>query len=125
MPDLPGALRLAVRLNPLSYGVDGLRGALNGGFAFGAATDFAVLGGLGAILLAVGAYLSRRSRYSRRRRCCPMQARHQQGLRSLWQMASLPTHRGSVPCPESLDIDRNGRKLGPTLDLGSYKLKVA
>jgi len=48
---------LAVRLNPLSYGVDGLRGALNGGFAFGAATDFAVLGLLAAILLAIGAWL--------------------------------------------------------------------
>ena len=57
VPDLPGAMRLAVRLNPLSYGVDGLRGALNGGFVFGVATDFAVLGGLAAILLAIGAYL--------------------------------------------------------------------
>jgi ABC-2 type transport system permease protein len=57
LPDLPGAVRLAVRLNPLSYGVDGLRGALSGGFAFGAATDFAVVLGLAAILLAIGAYL--------------------------------------------------------------------
>jgi ABC-2 type transport system permease protein len=58
VPDLPGAVRLAVRLNPLSYGVDGLRGALSGGGSvFGVATDFAVLGGLAAILLAVGAYL--------------------------------------------------------------------
>jgi ABC-2 type transport system permease protein len=57
VPDLPGPVRLAVRLNPLSYGVDGLRGALSGGFAFGVATDFAVLGGLAAILLAIGAYL--------------------------------------------------------------------
>ena len=58
VPDLPGAVRLAVRLNPLSYGVDGLPGALSGGGSvFGVATDFAVLGGLAAILLAVGAYL--------------------------------------------------------------------
>jgi len=57
VPDVPGAMRFAVRLNPLSYGVDGLRGALSGGFAFGAATDLAVLGGLAAILLAIGAYL--------------------------------------------------------------------
>jgi ABC-2 type transport system permease protein len=42
---------------PLSYGVDGLRGALNGGFEFGVATDFAVLGGLAAILLAISAWL--------------------------------------------------------------------
>jgi hypothetical protein len=53
VPDLPGP----VRLNPLSYGVDGLRGTLNGGFGFGIATDFAVLGSLAAILLAIGAYL--------------------------------------------------------------------
>jgi ABC-2 type transport system permease protein len=57
VPELPVAMRLAVRLNPLSYGVDGLRGALNGGFAFGAATDFAVLALLAAILLAIGAWL--------------------------------------------------------------------
>jgi ABC-2 type transport system permease protein len=57
VPDLPGPVRLAVRLNPLSYGVDGLRGTLNGGFAFGIATDFAVLGLLTAILLAIGAWL--------------------------------------------------------------------
>jgi len=57
VPELPGAVRLAVRLNPLSYGVDGLRGALNGGFVFGVAADFAVLGGLAVILLAVAAHL--------------------------------------------------------------------
>jgi ABC-2 type transport system permease protein len=56
VPDRPVAMQLAVRLNPLSYGVDGLRGALNGGFAFGVATDFAVLAGLAAILLATGAW---------------------------------------------------------------------
>src|SRR6266481_1747061 len=52
VPDLPGAMRVVVRLNPLSYGVDGLRGVLTSGFVFGVATDFAVLGGLAAILLA-------------------------------------------------------------------------
>ena len=53
-----GAVRLLVQLNPLSYGVDGLRGALSdSGFVFGVATDFAVLGSLAAILLAIGAYL--------------------------------------------------------------------
>jgi ABC-2 type transport system permease protein len=57
VPDLSGPVRLAVRLNPLSYGVDGLRGTLSGGFAVGVATDFAVLGGLAAILLAIGASL--------------------------------------------------------------------
>jgi ABC-2 type transport system permease protein len=57
VPDLPGAMRLAVRVNPLSYGVDGLRDAFSGGFVFGAATDFAVLGGLACILLASAAWL--------------------------------------------------------------------
>jgi len=57
VPELPEAMRLAVRLNPLSYGVDGLRGALNGGFAFGATIDLAVLAGLAAILLVIGAWL--------------------------------------------------------------------
>jgi ABC-2 type transport system permease protein len=55
--DLPRAMQLAVRLNPLSYGVDGLRGALTGGFVFGGATNLAVLGALAAVLLALGAYL--------------------------------------------------------------------
>ncbi|HTT78626.1 MAG TPA: ABC transporter permease [Stellaceae bacterium] len=54
---LPAAVRLAVRLNPLSYGVDGLRGALDGSFAFGALTDIVVLGILVALLLALGAWL--------------------------------------------------------------------
>jgi ABC-2 type transport system permease protein len=57
VPDLPAPVRIAVRLNPLSYGIDGLRGALNGGFVFGVATDLIVLGALAAILLAIGAYL--------------------------------------------------------------------
>ncbi len=57
VPDLPQSLWIAVRLNPLTYGVDGLRGALSSAFAFGVATDFEVLGGLTVILLALGAYL--------------------------------------------------------------------
>ena len=55
--DLPKGVRLAVRLDPLSYGVDGLRGALSGDFVFGVATDLLVLGGLAAGVLAVGTYL--------------------------------------------------------------------
>src|SRR6202167_5273681 len=51
---LPKALRLLVRLNPLSYGIDGLRGALNHGFLFGMGTDFLVLGCLTAVLLGIG-----------------------------------------------------------------------
>ena len=32
VPELPGAVRLVLELNPLSDGVDGLRGALTSGF---------------------------------------------------------------------------------------------
>jgi ABC-2 type transport system permease protein len=53
---LPKVLKTAVGLNPLTYGVDGLRGSLSSGFAFGMTTDFVVLSILTAILLAIGAY---------------------------------------------------------------------
>jgi hypothetical protein len=46
-----------VRLNPLSYSVDGPARRAQRRFAFGVATDFAVLGLLAAILLALGAWL--------------------------------------------------------------------
>jgi ABC-2 type transport system permease protein len=54
---LPAPLKLVVNLNPLSYGIDGLRGALGHTFLFGQAIDFAVLGGITAILLGVGSFL--------------------------------------------------------------------
>lgn len=53
---LPKALQIALGLNPLTYGVDGLRGALSGVYAFSVATDFTVLSILTAILLAIGSY---------------------------------------------------------------------
>jgi ABC-2 type transport system permease protein len=54
---LPKPLLLAVRCNPLTYGVDGLRGALGRGFGFGALTDLAALAGATAALLALASYL--------------------------------------------------------------------
>lgn len=54
---LPKALSVVASIDPLSYGVDGLRAALIGLSHFGAATDVAVLGVLSMILLAVGGYL--------------------------------------------------------------------
>jgi len=42
---------------PAELRLDGLRGTLSGGFAFGTATDFAVLDLLAALLLAIGAWL--------------------------------------------------------------------
>ena len=53
---LPRVLKAAVGLNPLSFGVDGLRGSLSGAFAFGITTDLVVLSVLTAILLAIGSY---------------------------------------------------------------------
>jgi ABC-2 type transport system permease protein len=54
---LPRALRVATMLNPLTYGVDGLRGALTHGSAFGLGTDFAVLGLVTVALLWLGSWL--------------------------------------------------------------------
>lgn len=57
MNGLPKALAAALFLNPVTYGVDGLRGALGHAFAFNIATDLAVLVVLSAILLSIGSYL--------------------------------------------------------------------
>ena len=54
---LPKALRFFIRLNPLSYGVDGLRGAFGRAFLFGLGTDFLALGLLTAALVGLGTYL--------------------------------------------------------------------
>jgi ABC-2 type transport system permease protein len=55
LSNLPVALTVMTRLDPLSYGVDGLRGAFIGQSHFGMAADFAILAGLAAIFLALGA----------------------------------------------------------------------
>jgi ABC-2 type transport system permease protein len=52
---LPNALAVATQLDPLSYGVDGLRGAFIDRTHFGLVTDFAVLGVLAACFVALGA----------------------------------------------------------------------
>jgi ABC-2 type transport system permease protein len=57
MNGLPKALSAALHLNPVTYGVDGLRGALGHAFAFNIATDLGVLVVLSAILLSIGSYL--------------------------------------------------------------------
>ncbi|MFY9822765.1 MAG: ABC transporter permease [Thermoanaerobaculia bacterium] len=54
--NLPKALAFVTRLDPLSYGVDGLRGALIGVTHFGIATDVAVLAGVAVGLLYLGAW---------------------------------------------------------------------
>jgi ABC-2 type transport system permease protein len=54
---LPRALDLVARIDPLSYGVDGLRSSMTGVSHFGLATDFAVLLVLTVALLVVGSRL--------------------------------------------------------------------
>src|SRR5262249_12003586 len=54
LSDLPAALTVLTHLDPLSYGVDGLRGAFISRSHFGAVLDLAVLGGLAALFLMLG-----------------------------------------------------------------------
>ena len=56
LTNLPKALTIATNLNPLTYGVDGLRQSLIGAGHFGLVTDFAVLTGCAALLVALGSY---------------------------------------------------------------------
>jgi ABC-2 type transport system permease protein len=53
--NLPGGLAIATRLDPLTYGIDGLRGAFIGVSHFSAGTDAAVLGVVAAVFMALGA----------------------------------------------------------------------
>jgi len=54
---LPKALVTVTRFNPLSYGVDGLRGTLVNGAHFGLSVDFTILTSVTLIFLAIGSYL--------------------------------------------------------------------
>lgn len=54
---LPSALTVIASIDPLSYGVDGLRAALTGAAHFGVGLDFAVLAIIAALFLGLGSYL--------------------------------------------------------------------
>jgi len=54
---LPKALGAVTSADPLSYGIDGLRGTLIGRTHFGLLTDLAVLCGVAVVLLSIGSYL--------------------------------------------------------------------
>jgi ABC-2 type transport system permease protein len=56
LKNLPRALGIVTSVDPLSYGVDGLRVALLGGGYFGATLDLLVLAVVAVILLCVGAW---------------------------------------------------------------------
>ena len=53
---LPKALAVLTRLDPLTYGVDALRGILIGQSHYSVLTDITVLLGVAAIFLTVGAW---------------------------------------------------------------------
>jgi ABC-2 type transport system permease protein len=55
LTELPSALAVATQVDPLSYGIDGLRGALIGHSHFGAVVDLMVLGGVAVVFMAIGA----------------------------------------------------------------------
>jgi ABC-2 type transport system permease protein len=55
--DLPGIINVLSRLNPLTYGVDGLRATLINSSHFGLTTDFIVLSGISILFLSIGSYL--------------------------------------------------------------------
>src|SRR5688572_20577974 len=54
--NLPTLLAAATRLDPLSYGIDGLRGALIGFAQFSVVTDITVLAAIAALFLGLGAW---------------------------------------------------------------------
>jgi len=56
LQDMPAGIKYITYINPLTYGVDGLRGALVGGAAFPLWLDFAVLLVLSITLAGLGAY---------------------------------------------------------------------
>lgn len=55
--EAPGPLNLVASLDPLSYGVDGIRGALVGLSHFGLGLDLLLLTFLTTLLMAIGSYL--------------------------------------------------------------------
>lgn len=56
LTNLPAVLAAITRLDPLSYGVDGLRGAFIGVSQFGATTNLVVLACIAVVLLVFGAW---------------------------------------------------------------------
>ena len=54
---VPTGIAIVARLDPLTYGIDALRGTLLGISQFGMGMDFLVLGGITAVLLIIGSQL--------------------------------------------------------------------
>ena len=57
---LPAIMEIVIKFDPLTYGVDGIRGALMGASTFGLTTDLIVMVVLAVILLGIGSRLFER-----------------------------------------------------------------
>lgn len=57
LQNLPEPLVIVASIDPLSYGVDGLRATLVGGSHFGLPMDLGILGVLALLFIAIGSYL--------------------------------------------------------------------
>lgn len=57
LADSPKSLQIIAQINPLTYGVDALRGIMLGNSHFGLGLDFLVLNSITIILLIIGSYL--------------------------------------------------------------------
>jgi len=57
LENLPPAIYFISRIDPLTYGVDGLRGVLSGMSTFGIYSDLAVIGTLSVLVCIIGAFL--------------------------------------------------------------------
>ncbi|MCX6718240.1 MAG: ABC transporter permease [Candidatus Staskawiczbacteria bacterium] len=57
LKNLPSVLEVVVKFDPLTYGVDGLRGTLGGVAEFGLFTDFWIMLGIVFVVIAIGSYL--------------------------------------------------------------------
>lgn len=57
LENLPKAIYFISRIDPLTYGVDGLRGAIAGMSTFGVFNDLAIIGLLSVLVCTVGAFL--------------------------------------------------------------------
>jgi ABC-2 type transport system permease protein len=57
LDNLPGGLKIITAIDPLAYGVDGLRGTLALASHFGIGTDLIILSVITALLLVIGSYL--------------------------------------------------------------------
>lgn len=54
---LPPAFKFIIKINPLSYGIDGLRETLINVHNFGIATDLLILGTITTAIMIIGSYL--------------------------------------------------------------------